>query len=119
MRLKRIAEQDLVLCVQDDTELDLTRPNQQVHELGPIGSSNSSKRGRVYYLFVKGDGQRKTLKTHLLGIEAEQSLESQGSSCNFRIHMSGYALPFDYIQPLPNTHAQTAQNNAQLFLRTK
>ena len=48
--LKRIAEQDIVLCVQDDTELDLTRPNQQVNGLGPIGSSNSSKRGAYLHL---------------------------------------------------------------------
>ena len=37
--------------------------------------------------------------THLLGGEAEQSLESQGSSRDFRIHMSGYA-PLIRLHPL-------------------
>jgi hypothetical protein len=35
---QRIAAQDVVLCVQDTTELDLTRPKQQIRGAGLIGS---------------------------------------------------------------------------------
>ena len=35
---KRIAEHDVVLLVQDTTELDLTRPEQQVRGAGPMDS---------------------------------------------------------------------------------
>jgi enoyl reductase-like protein len=35
---RRMAAQDIVLCVQDTTELDLTRPTQQIRGAGLIGS---------------------------------------------------------------------------------
>jgi len=46
-------------------------------------------------------------ETHLLGIGAAQSLESQGSSCDFRIHMSGY------------TSHSTTSSHSRLFVITK
>lgn len=38
--LKRIAEQSVVLLVQDTTELDLTRPDQQMRKSGPLNSES-------------------------------------------------------------------------------
>ncbi len=46
---ERIAVQDIVLCVQDTTELDLTRPQQQIRGVGPIGSG-SVRRGAYLHL---------------------------------------------------------------------
>ena len=37
---RRIAEQEVVLCVQDTTELDLTRPKQQIRGAGLMGSGD-------------------------------------------------------------------------------
>jgi hypothetical protein len=39
---QRIAEQKVVLFVQDTTELDLTRPEQQLRGIGPIGTSQTN-----------------------------------------------------------------------------
>ena len=44
---KRIADADLVLCVQDSSEVDLTRPNQQVEGAGPTDCE--SRRGVFYH----------------------------------------------------------------------
>ena len=46
---KRLANQDVVLCIQDTTELDLTRPQQQIRGLGPIGTG-STRRGAYLHL---------------------------------------------------------------------
>lgn len=46
---KRIAEHEVVLCVQDTTELDLTRPDQQIQGAGLIGSG-TKKRGAYLHL---------------------------------------------------------------------
>jgi hypothetical protein len=46
--LRRIEEQSLVLVVQDTTELDLTRPSQQVAGAGPL--DGSSRRGMFLHL---------------------------------------------------------------------
>ena len=35
---RRIAAQEVVLCVQDTTELDLTRPSQQIRGAGLVGN---------------------------------------------------------------------------------
>ena len=47
---QRIAEQENVLFVQDSTELDLTRPEQQMRGLGPIGTSQTRRRGMYLHL---------------------------------------------------------------------
>ena len=46
---ERVALQDVVLCVQDTTELDLTRPQQQIRGTGPIGTS-TVRRGAYLHL---------------------------------------------------------------------
>lgn len=46
---ERVASQDVVLCVQDTTELDLTRPQQQIRGTGPIGTSHV-RRGAYLHL---------------------------------------------------------------------
>ncbi len=46
---KRIAEEETVLCVQDTTELDLTRPQQPLQGAGPIGEG-SNRRGAYLHL---------------------------------------------------------------------
>lgn len=37
--LKRVCEQKVVICVQDTTEIDVTRPQQQVQDTGPLDGS--------------------------------------------------------------------------------
>ena len=44
---KRIEQEDFVLVVQDTTELDLTRPKQQVHGAGPMESE--ARRGAFFH----------------------------------------------------------------------
>ncbi len=44
---KRIQKADVVLLVQDTTEIDLTRPNQQVQGAGPMDSN--ARRGAFYH----------------------------------------------------------------------
>jgi len=48
---ERLAAQDVVLCVQDTTELDLTRPQQQIRGLGPVGKG-STRRGAYLHLLT-------------------------------------------------------------------
>jgi len=45
--LERIGECDVVLLVQDTTELDVTRPSQQVTGTGPL--THNSRRGSYYH----------------------------------------------------------------------
>ena len=45
---KRCQQQKVVLCVQDTTELDLTRPQQQVVGAGPLDGAN--RRGALLHL---------------------------------------------------------------------
>jgi hypothetical protein len=45
---ERMSEQEVVLCIQDSTELDMTRPKQQIRGLGPIGSGD--RRGAFLHL---------------------------------------------------------------------
>ena len=47
---QRLAGQEVILFVQDTTKVDMTRPNQQVNGLGPIGTSSSTKRGAYLHL---------------------------------------------------------------------
>ena len=47
---RRIAVQDVVLCVQDTTELDLTRPKQQISGAGLIGSGDKRYGGYLHLL---------------------------------------------------------------------
>ncbi|MCL2348597.1 MAG: IS4 family transposase [Planctomycetaceae bacterium] len=47
---QRIAAQDIVLCVQDTTELDLTRPQQQIRGAGLIGSGDKRYGGYLHLL---------------------------------------------------------------------
>lgn len=49
----RIEQVDFVLLVQDSTELDLTRPEQQVHGAGPMDCE--SRRGAFYHPMVAFD----------------------------------------------------------------
>lgn len=44
---ERISQTDFVLLVQDTTEIDLTRPNQQVHGAGPMDSQ--ARRGAFFH----------------------------------------------------------------------
>lgn len=48
---KRLADQNVVLCIQDTTELDLTRPQQQIRGLGPIGTG-TIRRGVYLHLLT-------------------------------------------------------------------
>ncbi len=48
---KRFAKHDTVLCVQDTTELNLTRPQQQIRGAGPIGEG-SNRRGAYLHLLA-------------------------------------------------------------------
>jgi len=50
---RRIQQNDVVLLVQDTTELDLTRPEQQVTEAGPIECE--SRRGAFYHPLIAFD----------------------------------------------------------------
>lgn len=52
---RRILQHDFVLLVQDTTELDLTRPNQQVHGAGPIDSD--SRRGAFFHPLMAFNGE--------------------------------------------------------------
>jgi hypothetical protein len=47
---ERVAAHDVVLCVQDTTELDLTRPEQQIRGLGPIGTTSNRHGGYLHLL---------------------------------------------------------------------
>ena len=47
---RRIAAQEVVLCVQDTTELDLTRPKQQIRGAGLIGSGDQRYGGYLHLL---------------------------------------------------------------------
>ncbi len=47
---QRIAQADFVLCVQDTSEIDLTRPNEQVKGAGPMDSE--SRRGAFFHPVV-------------------------------------------------------------------
>jgi hypothetical protein len=49
---RRIAAQEVVLCVQDTTELDLTRPKQQIRGAGLIGSGTQRFGGYLHLLEV-------------------------------------------------------------------
>lgn len=51
---RRIAERDYVLLVQDTSELDLTRPNQQVDGAGPM--DHESRRGAFFHPLMAFDG---------------------------------------------------------------
>jgi hypothetical protein len=46
----RIAAQPVVLLVPDTTELDLTRPEQQVEDAGPLDGSGGTRRGVFLHL---------------------------------------------------------------------
>jgi hypothetical protein len=52
---ERIAQADVCLLVQDTTELDLTRPTQQVQGAGPLESD--SRRGAFLHPLMAFDGQ--------------------------------------------------------------
>jgi len=47
---RRISAQGVVLCVQDTTELDLTRPKQQIRGAGLIGSGDKRYGGYLHLL---------------------------------------------------------------------
>ena len=49
---RRVAAQEVVLCVQDTTELDLTRPKQQIRGAGLIGSGDKRFVGYLHLLEV-------------------------------------------------------------------
>lgn len=51
---QRIAERDFVLLVQDTSELDLTRPSQQVEGAGPM--DHDSRRGAFFHPLMAFDG---------------------------------------------------------------
>jgi hypothetical protein len=53
---ERVAVQDVVLCVQDTTELDLTRPQQQIRGLGPIGTTSNRRGGYLHLLTAFAPG---------------------------------------------------------------
>ena len=114
--LKRIAEQDIVLCVQDDTELDLTRPNQQINGLGPIGSSNSSKRGAYLHLLQAyvPDGTPLGAVWHKLIIRKDETPEEQALKKKMRPKLpitekesyrwlQGYRQTIQLAEQHPNT----------------
>jgi len=46
---RRIAQQQVVLCVQDTTEIDLTKPKQSVQGAGPLGEGDH-RRGALLHL---------------------------------------------------------------------
>ena len=46
---RRIAQHEVVLCVQDTTEIDLTKPQQDVQGAGPLGEGNH-RRGAFLHL---------------------------------------------------------------------
>lgn len=48
--VRRISAQEVVLCVQDTTELDLTRPKQQIRGAGLIGSGDKRFGGYLHLL---------------------------------------------------------------------
>ena len=61
----------------------------------------------------------KCFETHLLGVGIEQSLESLGSACDFRIHMSGYEALIR-LRPLsPNAHAPMFERGRPSCLRSE
>jgi hypothetical protein len=51
---QRISQRDFVLLVQDTSELDLTRPNQQVEGAGPM--DHDSRRGAFFHPLMAFDG---------------------------------------------------------------
>lgn len=51
---QRIAERDYVLLVQDTSELDVTRPSQQVQGAGPM--DHDSRRGAFFHPLMAFDG---------------------------------------------------------------
>jgi hypothetical protein len=50
--LERIGQCDVVLLVQDTTELDVTRPSQQVRGAGPL--THNARRGSFYHPLFAG-----------------------------------------------------------------
>jgi len=48
---KRISGQEVILCVQDTTELDLTRPRQQIRGAGLIGTGTSRRGADLHLLY--------------------------------------------------------------------
>jgi len=74
---KRLAEQEVVLCVQDTTELDLTRPKQQIRGLGPIGSGK--RRGAYLHLLTTftPDGTPLGTLWHQFHVRADETPEEK------------------------------------------
>jgi hypothetical protein len=67
---RRISQVDLVLLVQDTTELDLTRPEQQVEGAGPMDCE--SRRGAFYHPLIAFD-----IEGVALGIVGQKSWTRQ------------------------------------------
>jgi hypothetical protein len=59
--LERIAQCEVVLLVQDTTELDVTRPTQQVSGAGPL--THESRRGSYYHPLIAFDAEGLALGT--------------------------------------------------------
>lgn len=59
--LERIGQCDVALLVQDTTELDVTRPTQQVQGAGPL--SHDSRRGSFYHPLTAFDAEGLALGT--------------------------------------------------------
>jgi hypothetical protein len=75
---QRLANQEVVLCTQDTTELDLTRPQQQINGLGPIGTSDA-RRGAYLHLLetFTPDGTPLGTLWHKLIIRKEETPEEK------------------------------------------
>lgn len=81
---QRIASEDFVLFVQDTTELDLTRPEQQVRGAGPMDSE--SRRGAFFHPVVAFDcsgvalgivGQKTYIRTSLSKLGNSQKVDQR------------------------------------------
>ncbi len=81
---KRIENEDFVLIVQDTTELDLTRPKQQVRGAGPM--DHESRRGAFFHPMVAFNyaGVALGIVGHKLWTRDALNKKSSNEKCNER-----------------------------------
>lgn len=87
---QRIAAQDVVVLAQDTTEIDLTRPEQQVRGAGPL--DDGSRRGALLHLL-----HALTLDGTPLGSlhSTAWTRDEAGVSCNSRTRAQRAAIPIE------------------------
>lgn len=111
---RRIEEQPVVIMVQDTTELDLTRPQQQVAGTGPM--DGSSRRGMFMHLLhaLTPEGTPLGTAHDQLGARGKHHpvLEIIKASASLGPHRTEGKLPVDHNLGTRSAHGVRATSNA-------